>query len=166
MFSKILRSMIVVPLLLAAGTVAASADTTGTGSGMSITVPSSATLVARVAVPLTVQITCSAPSLSNYYVYYGPFVNSGSSFTVSQASGRGVNSASGSISGAIICDGASHSYDVSILASSPFHTGQAAITASASWGESFYGCLNVAPYGCNYFNLQDSASAQGALTIN
>ena len=166
MFSKILRSMIVVPLLIAAGTVAASADTTGTGSGMSITVPSSATLVARVAVPLTVQITCSAPNLSNYFVYNGPYISSGGSVTVSQASGKGVNNATGWINGALNCDGASHSYDVAILATSPFHPGQAAITGSASWNESFWGCLNVAPYGCNYFSFQNSASAQGALTIN
>lgn len=165
MISKVLRSMIVLPLLFAAGTVAASADTTGTGSGMSITVPSSATLIARVAIPVTVQITCSAPDLSSFSIFNGPFVNSGGSVTVSQASGRGVNSAVGNINGPITCDNSAHSYNVSIVATAPFHLGQAAITGFATFNESFFGCRNLPPFGCRFFTFQDSASAQGPLTL-
>jgi hypothetical protein len=168
MFAKVLRSLAVLPLLLAASTAvaSASADTTGTGSGMSITLPNSATLIARVAVPVSAQITCSPPDLSNYNIYGGPYFYSNGSVTVSQASGRTVNSATGFVNGQIVCDNTAHSYDISVLASAPFHNGAAAITGSASWTEQFYGCLNVYPYGCNYFTFQNSASAQGALSLS
>jgi len=165
MWSKVIRSLVVVPVLVAMGTVAAAADTTGTGNNMTLTVPSSATLIARVAVPVTIQIQCTgALDTSTFYYLNGPFYNSGGTVTVSQASGRTVNSATGSVNQLIQCDGLSHSYQVSVLASAPFRTGQAAITSSASWSESVYGCSYV--LGCGYFSVQASASAQGPLTLS
>jgi hypothetical protein len=163
MFTKLARSVALVPLLIGLGTVSASADTTGTGPNMTMTVPSSATLIARVAIPVTVQITCSAPDLSQFSIFSGPFSNGSASVTVSQASGTGVNNATGSAQ--IVCDNQAHSYSVSILASAPFHHGAAAITASASWFEEFFGCLNVPPFGCNFFSFNDSASVQGPLSL-
>ncbi len=165
MITKLLRSLAVVPLLVGLGTVAASADTTGTGTNMSMTVPSTATLIARVAVPVTVEITCTLPNLSQFFIFNGPFTFSNGSVTVSQASGTSVNNATGSI-GQITCDGTSHSYGVSILASAPLHPGAAAITGSASFTESFFGCLEVPPFGCNFFSFTDSASVLGPLTLS
>lgn len=165
MITRLFGSMILLPALLAAGTVGASADTTGNGSGMSLTVPSSAALIARVAIPVTVQISCRPPDLSVYSIFNSPFVNSSGAVTVSQPSGRSVNSATGFVSGQIICDNTSHAYAVSILATAPFRTGQAAITGSASWTESFFGCLNVPPFGCNFFTFQNAVSAQGPLSL-
>lgn len=164
MIGKLARSLAVVPLLVGLGTVSASADTTGTGINMTVTVPSSATLIARVAIPVTVQINCSAPDLSPYFIFSGPFSNGSVSVTVSQAAGTSVNSATGSAQ--IVCDNQAHSYSVSILASAPFRRGAAAITASASWFEDFDGCLNVPPFGCNFFSFSDNASVQGPLSLS
>jgi len=165
MLSKLIRSLLVVPILVALGTVAAAADTTGTGNNMTLTVPSSAKLIARVAVPVTIQIQCTGGiDTSTFYYLPGPYYNSNASVTISQASGRTVNSASGSVNQAIQCDGLSHSYSVSVLASAPLRTGQAAITSSATWFESVYGCSYV--LGCGYFSSQASASAQGPLALS
>jgi len=165
MLSKVIRSLVVVPVLVAMGTVGAAADTTGTGNNMTLTVPSSATLIARVAVPVTIQIECTGGiDTSTFYYLNGPYYSSGASVTVSQPSGRTVNSATGTTNQAIQCDGASHSYQVSVLASAPFRTGQAAITSSANWSEYLYGCSYV--LGCGSFSAQASASAQGPLTLS
>ena len=164
MFSKVVRSLLVVPVLVVMGTVAAAADTTGTGNNMTLTVPSSATLIARVAVPVTIQIQCTGNiDTSTFYYFNGPYYNSNGTVTVSQPSGRTVNSATGGINQPIQCDGASHAYSVSVLASAPFRTVSAAITASASWAEYIYGCSYV--LGCGSFSVQASASAQGPLSL-
>lgn len=165
MFSKVIRSLVVVPVLLVMGTIGAAADTTGSGYNMTLTQPSSATLIARVAVPVTVQIQCTGSlDTSSFYYLNGPYYNSNGTVTVSQAQGRTVNSATGWINQAIVCDGASHSYQVSVLASSPFRNGQAAITSSASWSEWVYGCSYY--LGCGSFSVQASATAQGQLTLS
>jgi len=165
MLSKVIRSLFVVPVLLVMGTVAAAAATTGTGNNMTLTVPSSATLIARVAVPVTIQIQCTGGiDTSTFYYLQGPYYNSIGTVTVSQPAGQTVNSATGTVNQAILCDGASHSYQVSVLASAPFHTGQAAITSSASWSEFVYGCSYV--LGCGYFSAQAGASAQGPLALS
>jgi hypothetical protein len=165
MFSKVIRSLVVVPVLIVMGTIGAAADTTGTGYNMTLTVPSSATLIARVAVPVTIQIQCTGGiDTSTFYYLQGPYYNSGGSVTVSQPAGRTVNNATGTVNQAIVCDGASHAYQVSVLASAPFRSGQTAITSSASWSESVYGCSWV--LGCGYFSSQASATAQGQLTLN
>jgi hypothetical protein len=160
-----LRSLVVVPVLIALGTVAAAADTTGTGSNMTLTVPSSATLIARVAVPVTVQIQCTGSlDTSGFYYIQGPYFSSNASVTISQASGRTVNSATGYVNQTLVCDGTTHSYDVSVLASAPFRNGQAAITSSAGWTESLWGCSYF--LGCNYFSVQANASVQGPISLS
>jgi len=165
MFGKLLRSLVVVPVLVAMGTVGAAADTTGTGNNMTLTVPSSATLIARVAVPVTIDISCTGSiDTSTFYYLQGPYYYSSASVTVSQASGRAVNSATGYTNQTIQCDGVSHSYPISVLASTPFHNGQAAITSSANWSEYVYGCSYV--LGCGSFSAQANASAQAALSLS
>jgi hypothetical protein len=165
MFSKVIRSLVVVPVLILVGTIGAAADSSGTGNNMTLTVPSAATLIARVAVPVTVKIQCTGGiDTSTFYYLNGPYYNSGASVTVSQASGRTVNSATGTTNQPILCDGAAHSYQVSVLANAPFRTGQAAITSSASWNEYVYGCSYV--LGCGSFQASASASAQGPLTLS
>jgi len=164
MFHKLLGSLVVVPVLLVMGAVAASADSSGTGYNMTITVPSSATLIARVAVPVTVQIACTGSvDTSGFWQVYGPYFSQGASVTISQPSGRSVNSATGFVNGPIACDGVTHSYQVSVLASAPFRNGQAAITASANWSEYGYGCGYM---GCNSFSASANATAQGALSLS
>jgi hypothetical protein len=165
MFSKVLRSLVVVPVLVAMGTVAAAADTTGTGSNMTLTVPSSATLIAKVAVPVTIQIQCTGSiDLSSFYYIQGPYFSSNGAVTISQASGRTVNSATGYLSQSIACDGTTHSYPVSVLANAPFRNGQAAITASAGWSEYLWGCSYY--FGCNSFSVQANASVQGPISLS
>jgi len=167
MITKLLRSMFVLPLLLVYGMVGASADTTGTGSNMMITAPASATLTARVAMTVTVQVECSAPDLSQYTIFYPPtiFFNSGTVF-VSQASRTSVNRTMSGF-GPVTCDGTSYPYTVYLTANTaPFHPGPAAIFATASWTEQWGGCLNVAPYTCSFLSVTDSASVQGPLTLS
>lgn len=165
MFTKILRSLAVVPVLLVMGTVVAAADTSGTGNNMTLTVPSSATLIAKVAVPVTIQITCTGGiDTSSFFYLQGPYYSTSATVTVSQPSGRTVNSATGSTYQPIQCDGALHSYQFSVLASAPFRNGQAAITGSANWSEYVYGCSYT--LGCGSFSAQASASVQGPLTLS
>jgi hypothetical protein len=167
MITKFLRSMLVLPLLMVFGMVGASADTAATGSNMTITVPASTTLIARVAVAVTVQVKCTAPDLSQYTIFYPPtvFFNTGT-VTVSQAFGTSVNNARGEFA-PVICDGNTDPYTVYLTATTvPFHPGPAAIFATASWTEQWGGCLNAAPYTCSYFSVTDSASVQGPLTLS
>lgn len=165
MVTKILRSLAAVPVLLVTTAVVAAADTTGTGYNMTLTVPSSATLIAKVAVPVTMQIACTGSlDTSSFYYINGPFYSSNASVTVSQSQGRTVNSATGSTNQPIVCDGAAHSYQISVIANAPFRTGQAAITGSANWSEYVYGCSYT--LGCGSFSVQANASAQGPLTLS
>src|SRR2546423_6673136 len=127
MLSKVLRSTLVLPVLMVFGMVGASAATTDTGSNMTITVPSKATLTARVGVEVTVQVSCSAPDLSAYTLWYPAtvFYNSGS-VTVSQAAGNSVAHANAGF-GPITCDGNTYPYSLYMEAGSvPFHPGPAA----------------------------------------
>jgi len=165
MLNKLLRSFALLPVLLLATAVAAAADTTGSGNNMTLTVPSSATLIARVAVPVTVSIQCTGSlDTSSFYYLQGPYYNSNVAVTVSQPSGKTVNSATGFAGVPINCDGTTQTLPVSVLASVPFHQGAAAITASAQWSESVYGCSYV--LGCGYFSVQANATAQGALSLS
>jgi hypothetical protein len=168
MLSKLLRSLAIVPALLVVTAVVAAADTTGTGNNMTITVPSSATLIARVAVPVTIQIQCTNTlDLTGISVYNGPYIYSSATVTVSQPAGRTVNSATGYTSQQIACDGATHSYQVSVLASAPFKNGAAAITSQANWSEYAYGCGYVNNnFFCGQFSAQANASAQGPLSLS
>ncbi len=165
MLHKLLRSFALVPVLLLATVVAAAADTTGTGNNMTLTVPSSATLIARAAVPVTVSVQCTGSiDTSSFYYLQGPYYNSTIAVTVSQPSGKSVNSATGFSSGPIACNGSTETFPVSIVASVPFHRGAAAITASAQWSESVWGCSYV--LGCGYFSVQANATAQGPLSLS
>src|SRR4029077_14558091 len=106
----------------------ASADTTATGSNMTITVPASATLTARVGVAVTGQGKCTAPDLSQYTIFYPPtvFFNDGGVF-LSQAFGTSVNTVRGDF-GPVICDGNSYPYTIYFTPTThPFHPGPAAI---------------------------------------
>jgi len=167
MIKKLIRSIVVLPLLMVFGMVGASADTTATGSNMTITVPASATLTARVDVAVTVQVKCTAPDLSQYTIFYPPtvFFNDGGVF-VSQAFGTSVNTVRGDF-GPVICDGNSYPYTIYFTPTThPFHPGPAAIYATATWTEQWGGCLNVAPYTCSFLSVTDNASVQGPITLS
>lgn len=162
-----LLSLAAVPVMLLMGSVAASADTSGTGYNMTVTAPSSATLIAKVAIPVTIQIQCSGnfdPSTLGFWFYYPPYYSSNATVTVSQAAGRSVNSATGLVNQALVCDGISRPYSVSLLANAPFRNGQAAITVSASWSEFVSGYSFTSGY--TTVSASASASAQGPLTLS
>ncbi len=167
MITKFLRSLFILPLLMVFGMVGASADTSATGNNMTITVPSSATLTARVALAVSIQVQCVAED-SQYTNFFYPvtvFFNTGTT-TVLQASGTTVNRARADF-GPITCDGTTHTYTAYLAAgTAPFHPGPAAIFASATWFEQFGGCLISDPTNCGFFEFTNSASVQGPITLS
>jgi len=169
MTSRILRSLLVTLgalALVGLETAGVSASTTGTGTNMTITVPSSASVTARVAVPLTVQVTCTAPDLSGYIITYPAtvFFNSGG-VSITQALGQSVTTAIAGF-GPVTCDGNTYSYSVLVVSgTSPFHGGKALVQASASWNEQWGGCLISDPTNCGFFSVTDSASVVGTISL-
>src|SRR2546421_1211292 len=88
MVKRFLLSPGVLPIMLLAAPVIASAETIGSGSGMTISIPSSVDVLARVAASVPVSISCNGFDQQSAYNYGSLQV------TLSQASGKTVNSAS------------------------------------------------------------------------
>lgn len=163
MIKRFLLSFAVLPCLLLAAPVLASADTSGTGSGMAITIPSSVNVIARVAADVSVSITCNPFDSTNLYGYPQ---NGSVAVTLSQPSGQTVNSASGYLVQALTCDGTAHSYDVPVYFTKLFHGGAAALTATGF--QSGYDLQQFCyPWGCyqQYVYVQEQATVLGAVQL-
>ncbi len=127
-------------------------------------------LVARVALRVPVSVSCTPFDPALTHVSDGVFVS------VQQASGRGIASGSGFLSGGPVgmtpspllfaCDGSEQTVTVPVSASAagaPFHGGPAVITASAN----AYAAQPCFPGSTNcFFNYTTQSGSSGAVEVH
>jgi hypothetical protein len=142
------------PALLALVPTGASAGGGGTGAtsqGMTLSVPATATVVNRLAIPVTVTATCAPlPNFQGGNLAVG----------IEEAAGSSIANGAGYLAG-LVCDNAPHDYVVTVTAfpnGPPFHGGPAVMTvsgfASGWYWQTVCGYLDPITGYCYYWYQQ------------